>query len=79
MFRFFVKRVGLNFRTLEYSNVEVEVNELEVASETEYESTNITNEDINISNPRVCKICLGVDANTYSTLSSHSDILLLHR
>ena len=57
----FLKRVGLSFRTLEYSNVEIEANELEVARETDDESTN---EDTNISNARVCKICLGVNADT---------------
>lgn len=70
----FLKRVGLNFRTLEYSNVEVEANELEVAKETDDKSTNFTNENINISNPRVCKVCLGVDADTIIPLCRHTQM-----
>ena len=60
----FLERIGLNFRTLEYSNVEVEANELKVAIETDDGSTINKNEDFNISIPRVCKICLVMDADT---------------
>ena len=49
---------------MEFFNVEAEANTLEVIRKNDDESRDISNEFINISNPRVCKICHGVDVDT---------------